>query len=155
MNIQFRLNGKDYNMNVDPAKKLIDFLRDDLGLLGTKEGCGEGECGSCTIIVDGKAVSSCLMLSCQIKDREVMTIEGLAGDVGLDRLQKSFIEKGAVQCGYCTSGMLMSSKALLLENSNPTVDEINTAIEGNLCRCTGYNKIVDAISDAANIVDEK
>lgn len=155
MDIQFRLNGKDYDMSIDPAKKLIDFLRDDLGLLGTKEGCGEGECGSCTIIVDGKAVSSCLMLACQIEDREVMTIEGLAGDAGLDRLQKSFIEKGAVQCGYCTSGMLMSSKALLLENPNPTEDEINRAIEGNLCRCTGYNKIVDAISDAAETDDKQ
>lgn len=148
MQIEFKLNGKDYSMDICPSMRLIDLLRNEMGLIGVKEGCGEGECGSCTVILDNKAVHSCLVLASQIRDREIITVEGLEKDGELDRLQESFIKNGAVQCGYCTPGMLMSAKALLMENPDPTEEEIKMAISGNLCRCTGYNKIVKAIKDA-------
>jgi len=149
MQIQFNLNGKLHRIDVESRKRLVDVLRDDLNLTGTKEGCGEGECGSCTVIIDGKAVNSCLVLACQVRDKEILTVEGLAQNGELDPLQKSFLEQGAVQCGYCTPGMLMSAKALLMKNPNPTEKEIKDAIAGNICRCTGYNKIIAAIKDAA------
>lgn len=150
MQIDFKLNGKEYNLEVSSTLRLVDLLREELGLTGTKEGCGEGECGSCTVIMNGKAVNSCLVLAFQIKGQEILTIEALEKDGQLDKLQHSFIQNGAVQCGYCTPGMLMSAKALLMTHPNPTDEEIKISIAGNLCRCTGYNKIVTAIKEAAD-----
>ncbi|HOI62811.1 MAG TPA: (2Fe-2S)-binding protein [Mesotoga sp.] len=149
MKIDFKVNGRDYSLEVREDMRLLDFLREELKLTGTKEGCGEGECGACTVIIDGKAVNSCLVLVPEIDGREVITVEGLERDGRLHPLQESFIEKGAVQCGFCTPGMLMSAKALLDGNADPSDEEIMEAIEGNLCRCTGYYKIVQAIRDAA------
>jgi carbon-monoxide dehydrogenase small subunit len=151
MLIDFKVNGKSYHLDVCPTMRLLDLLRDELGLIGTKEGCGEGECGSCTVIMDGQAVSSCLVLAPQINGKEIITVEGLAGDRELDLLQQKFIEHSAVECGFCTPGMLMSAKALLMKNPHPTDEEIRTAIAGNLCRCAGYSKIVAAIKDAADL----
>ncbi|SDJ98203.1 (2Fe-2S)-binding protein [Natronincola ferrireducens] len=150
MDMEITINSEKYVLDIDPSKRLIDLLREDLGLTGTKEGCGEGECGACTIIMNGVAVNSCLVFAYQAKNSEIITIEGLAKDEELDILQKSFIKNGAVQCGYCTPGMLMSSKALLMKNPNPTEEEIKIAISGNLCRCTGYTKIVRAVGDKDN-----
>lgn len=149
MKIDFKVNGRDYSLEVREDMRLLDFLREELKLTGTKEGCGEGECGACTVIIDGKAVNSCLVLVPEIDGREVITVEGLERDGRLHPLQESFIEKGAVQCGFCTPGMLMSAKALLDGNADPSDEEIMETIEGNLCRCTGYYKIVQAIRDAA------
>ncbi|EHQ89310.1 (2Fe-2S)-binding protein [Desulfosporosinus youngiae] len=149
MQIEFKVNGKEHTMNVQPTMRLVDLLREELGLTGTKEGCGEGECGSCTVLMNGKAVNSCLVLVPQIRGQEILTIEALEQDGQLDKLQESFINNSAVQCGYCTPGMLMSAKALLMTNPHPTEEDIKTAIAGNLCRCTGYNKIVQAIKEAA------
>lgn len=151
MQIEFKVNGKEHTMHIQPTMRLVDLLREELGLTGTKEGCGAGECGSCTVLMNGKAVNSCLVLAPQINGQEILTIEALEQDGQLDKLQESFIHHGAVQCGYCTPGMLMSAKALLMENPNPTEEEIKTSIAGNLCRCTGYNKIVTAIKEAAAI----
>ncbi|HNS67682.1 MAG TPA: (2Fe-2S)-binding protein [Mesotoga infera] len=149
MKIDFKLNGRDYSLEVRDDMRLLDFLREELKLTGTKEGCGEGECGACTVIIDGKAVNSCLVLAPEIDGKEVITVEGLERDGRLHPLQESFIEKGAIQCGFCTPGMLMSAKALLDRNPDPSDEEIMEAIEGNLCRCTGYYKIVQAIRAAA------
>ena len=149
MQIEFKVNGEEHNMNVSSTMRLVDLLRDELGLMGTKEGCGEGECGACTVILNGKAVNSCLVLTPQIRGQEITTIEALEQDGELDKLQASFINNSAVQCGYCTPGMLLSAKALLMANPHPTEDEIKTSIAGNLCRCTGYNKIIKAIKDVA------
>lgn len=149
MKLITEVNGKKYDLDITPNLRLIDFLRDELGLTGTKEGCGEGECGACTIIIDGVAVNSCMMLAHQIRGKKVFTIESLETDGELDQLQQSFIAKGAVQCGFCTPGMLMSAKALLMRDPDPSGEEIKKALEGNLCRCTGYNKIIDAVQHAA------
>jgi carbon-monoxide dehydrogenase small subunit len=149
MEIEFNVNGRPQRLELEPDLRLIDVLRDVLGLMGVKEGCGEGECGTCTVLMNDKAVCSCLVLASQIQNKNIVTIEGLEKDGELDRLQQSFIEKGAVQCGYCTPGMILSAKGLLMENPNPSRYEITRAIEGNLCRCTGYQKIVEAIEDAA------
>ena len=149
MKIDFKVNGRDYSLEVREDMRLLDFLREELKLTGTKEGCGEGECGACTVIIDGKAVNSCLVLAPEIDGKEVITVEGLERDGRLHPLQESFIEKGAIQCGFCTPGMLMSAKALLDRNPDPSDEEIMEAIEGNLCRCTGYYKIVQAIRAAA------
>lgn len=148
--IRFVLNGRDVDIEIEPNKRLLDMLRDDFKLKGVKEGCGEGECGACTVIVDGKAVTSCTVLAPQVDGSSVITVEGLEKNGELDRLQKAFIDNGAVQCGFCTPGMLLSAKALLDENPNPTEEEIKTAISGNLCRCTGYKKVVEAVKDAAD-----
>lgn len=139
------INGNKIEKEVNPAKRLIDFLREDMLLTGVKEGCSEGECGACTILADGEAVTSCTMFTGQIAGKEIITIEGLEKDGELDELQKSFILAGAVQCGYCIPGMILSCKALLLKNPHPTEVEIRRAIEGNLCRCTGYDKIIRAV----------
>jgi carbon-monoxide dehydrogenase small subunit len=147
--ISFILNGLPMEVTVDPQARLVDVLREELDLTGTKEGCGQGECGACTVLLDGQAVNSCLVLVGQIKGRNVLTIEGLAKDGELDPLQEAFIAEGAVQCGYCTPGMLLSAKALLIQNPLPSEQEIKEAIAGNLCRCTGYVKIVKAIKTAA------
>lgn len=145
MELKLIVNGRKIIKDIDPTKRLLDFLRDDLGLTGVKEGCSEGECGACTIILNNKAVASCSILAGQVYGDEIITIEGLAQNGELDIIQKSFIENGAIQCGFCSPGMILSCKALLMNNPSPTEDEIKRAIEGNLCRCTGYNKIVEAV----------
>lgn len=147
------VNGEKFTGEVPVEMRLIDFLREVLLLTGTKEGCGEGECGACTVIIDGKAVNSCLVMAHQIRDKEVFTIESLENDGELSALQESFVKHGAVQCGYCTPGMLMSSKALLMANKTPNEAEIRKALEGNICRCTGYTTIVDAVKDVGKIGD--
>lgn len=151
MLIHLKVNGINHELDIDPAKRLLDILREDLELTGTKEGCSEGECGACTVIMNGKAVNSCMVLGVQARNKEILTIEYLEKDGELDQLQKSFIKKGAVQCGFCTPGMLMSCKALLMKNPNPTSEDIKRAIEGNLCRCTGYTKIIEAVIDAITV----
>ena len=151
MIVSCRINGNKVNKDIDPSKRLLDFLREDMGLTGVKEGCGEGECGACTVIVDGEAVTSCTMFAGQVMGKEIITIEGLERDGELDRLQKAFIKYGAIQCGFCTPGMILSCKALLMKNKNPTVEEIKRAIEGNLCRCTGYNQIIDAVRSVGEV----
>lgn len=146
--ISFILNGKNVEADVTTAQRLIDLLREEFNLTGTKEGCGVGECGACTIIMNKRAVNSCLVLAAQADGSEITTVEGLAKGENLHPLQKSFIEHGAVQCGFCTPGMLMSSEALLQENPHPTEEEIKDAIAGNLCRCTGYKQIIEAVKEA-------
>jgi len=147
--IQLNVNGTDYDLLVAPNRTLTQTLREDLGLTGTKHGCGVGDCGSCTVLINGAPVNSCLVLAIQADGSKITTIEGLAEGNLLHPLQTSFIEKGAIQCGFCTPGMIMSSKALLDHNDCPTSQEIREALSGNLCRCTGYQKIVEAVSDAA------
>ena len=132
-------------MSVDTRMTLIEAIRDKIGLTGTKEGCSVGECGTCTVLMDGKPIYSCLMLAVDAEGKEILTIEGLADSDGLHPIQKSFIDHGAVQCGFCTPGMILTTTALLDENPNPTEEEIKKAISGNLCRCTGYSKIIEAI----------
>ncbi|HML36141.1 MAG TPA: (2Fe-2S)-binding protein [Bacillota bacterium] len=148
LNITFILNGEEVSMEVDPETTLLTLLREELFLTGTKEGCGSGECGACTVLMDGIAVNSCLVLAPQVNGTEIITIEALEHDGKLDRLQQSFIDNHAVQCGFCTPGMLMSAKALLLKNPHPTEDEIRIALSGNLCRCTGYQNIIKAVEGA-------
>ncbi len=144
--INFMLNNEAVSAEVEPQWTLLYLLREVLGLKGSKEGCGYGECGACTVILDGKAVNSCILPALEAEGRNVTTIEGLASKDGkLSRLQEAFVDQGAVQCGFCTPGMIMSAHALLLENPNPTDEEIKESVEGNLCRCTGYVKIFDAI----------
>lgn len=150
MVINFVLNGKPMTVDVPADRRLLDFIREDLHLTGTKEGCGEGECGACTVVLDGKAVHSCLTLVGQIEGCELLTIEGLEQNGELDAIQKAFIKKSAIQCGFCTSGMVMSAKALLMENPKPTDEEIKRAISGNICRCSGYREIKEAIRAAAD-----
>jgi carbon-monoxide dehydrogenase small subunit len=149
MKITFQINGADREIDAPPMKRLLDVLREDLLLTGTKEGCGEGECGACSVIVDGEVINSCLTPICQTQGARVLTVEGLSRDGRLDPLQQAFLECGAAQCGICTPGMLISARALLDANPHPTRDEIKEAIAGNLCRCTGYIKIIDAIERAA------
>jgi carbon-monoxide dehydrogenase small subunit len=147
--VEILLNGKKTTLEVPSHRLLLDLLRDEIGLTGTKEGCGTGDCGACTVFLNGKPVNSCLVLSGEIDGAELVTIEGLKIGPELHPVQKAFIENGGVQCGYCTSGMLMMVKSLLDENMNPTEEEIRFALSGNLCRCTGYAKIVLAVQDAA------
>ena len=149
MRLNFVLNGEQKTMEVPGEKRLLDFIREDLHLTGTKEGCGEGECGACTVVLNGQAIHSCLAVAGQLEDSELLPIEGLEKNGELDAIQKAFIKKSAVQCGFCTSGMVMSAKALLLHNPNPTQEEINRAIAGNICRCSGYREIREAIHEAA------
>ena len=143
--IEFTLNGQNMAAETAPNKRLIDLLREDLGLTGTKEGCGIGECGACTVLIDGNAVNSCLVLAVQVAGCEVFTVEGLANGDTLHILQENFLKTGAVQCGFCTPGMLLSASALLSQISDPTDEQISEAIAGNLCRCTGYKQIIEAI----------
>ena len=147
--ITVTVNGEDYREEVPAARSLLDFLRDDLALTGTKEGCGEGECGACSVILDGRLVDACLVFAAEADGRRVETIEGLAEGGELHPLQRAFAAAGAAQCGYCTPGMLMACKALLEGNPSPTRDEAAHAIAGNLCRCTGYGTIVQAVMEAA------
>jgi carbon-monoxide dehydrogenase small subunit len=147
--IKLKVNGETYQREVEPRMTLLDFLRNELNLTGTKEGCGEGDCGACTVVVDGAAVNSCIMLAVEAQGRDVLTIEGVAQDGELHPLQKAFIELGAIQCGFCTPGMILSAKTFLETNPSPTEAEVRTAIAGNLCRCTGYDKIVKSILSVA------
>ena len=149
MTLDFYVNDKAVSVIADPGRRLIDILREDLGLTGTKEGCGEGECGACTVLLDGKAANACLVLAIHLAGKKVVTIEGLSVAGELGPLQNAFIDEGAVQCGYCTTGMIMSAKALLMENPEPTEEDIKIAISGNICRCTGYSQIVRAVRGVA------
>lgn len=148
--LRFLLNGREVALDVQPHARLLDALRDYAGLTGTKEGCGEGECGACTVLVDGRAVNSCLYPALEAEGRAVLTVEGLvSAQGGLSELQQAFVEDGGAQCGFCTPGMVMSAAALLSENAAPSDDEIREALVGNLCRCTGYTQIVASIRAAA------
>ena len=147
--ITLSVNGMEHELAVEPNRTLLDVLRYDLELTGTKKGCDVGECGSCTVILNGKPVNACLVLAIQANGAEIITIEGLKPPQGLHPLQQAFVEKGAIQCGFCSPGMLLSASSLLKQNPNPTEEEIRTALSGNLCRCTGYQKIVEAIQSIA------
>ncbi len=149
IDIELTINKKNYKLNIPASWRLLDVLREELGLTGSKEGCGKGECGACTVIMDGRAVNSCLILAGQADGSEITTIEGISLNGKPDPVQKKFVEYGAVQCGFCTPGIIMSVHALLRENPDPTEEEIKRAIAGNLCRCTGYVKIIQAIKEAA------
>ncbi|MEJ5375553.1 MAG: (2Fe-2S)-binding protein [bacterium] len=147
--VHFKLNGREVALEVDPGESVLHVLRERLGLKGAKEGCAMGECGACTVVVDNKAINACLMMAAQLEGRELLTVEGLESPVGLHPLQEAFLEHHAVQCGFCTPGMLMSAYALLMRNPRPTRQEILKALEGNLCRCTGYEQILAAVEAAA------
>ncbi|MGC8659522.1 MAG: (2Fe-2S)-binding protein [Desulfomonilaceae bacterium] len=153
--ISFSVNGDEYSLAIDPWRTLNEVLREDLNLTGTKLGCGTGDCGACTVMVDGRTVSSCLTLAVTVNGKNVTTVEGLApSGESLHPIQEAFIKTGAIQCGFCTAGMEMSALNLLNQNSNPTESEIRSALSGNLCRCTGYNQIVEAVSLAAKNMRE-
>jgi carbon-monoxide dehydrogenase small subunit len=154
MKLSFYVNNRLVQLETDPDRRLLDILREDLSLTGTKEGCAEGECGACTVLLDGEAVHSCLTLAIQLEGRHVVTIEGLSETGELDILQKAFVEEIAIQCGFCTTGMIMSAKALLLKNPTPTEEEIRVALSGNICRCSGYVQIVRAVDRAARELRE-
>lgn len=145
----FTVNGTEHDVIIEPHMLLVDVLRDKLGLTGTKYACGAGDCGACTVLIDGNPTFSCLTLAVTAKGKSIVTIEGLAQGAALHPLQKAFADKGAIQCGFCTPGMLLSAKALLDENPQPTRQEIKQGLAGNLCRCTGYVKIIDAVETAA------
>lgn len=148
--ITLNVNGTDHNITVDTNRTLADVLRYQLGLTGTKQGCGRGNCGTCTVLVNGKAVNSCLVLAVEMVGRNIVTIEGLAHDGKLHPIQEAFIRHGAVQCGYCTPGLILTAKAFLDENPKPSEEEVRSAITGNICRCTGYVKVVKAIMAVAD-----
>ena len=154
MKLSFYVNNRLVQLETDPDRRLLDILREDLSLTGTKEGCAEGECGACTVLLDGEAIHSCLTLAIQLEGRHVVTIEGLSETGELDILQKAFVEEIAIQCGFCTTGMIMSAKALLLKNPTPTEEEIRVALSGNICRCSGYVQIVRAVDRAARELRE-
>ena len=147
--INVTVNQKNYELAVEPNMTLVDMLREELRLTGTKKGCGLGECGACTILLDGQPVSSCVMLAVEAHNRKIVTIEGLETEKGLHPIQQAFVEKGAIQCGFCTSGMVLSAKALLDDHPHPEEQDIRKAISGNLCRCTGYQKIVEAVQSVS------
>jgi len=155
MKITLKVNGRKYTREVVENKNLLHFIREDLGLTGTKEGCGAGECGACTVIMNGRPVNSCLILAVEADGADLQTIEGEAKNGKLSKLQHAFHENYAVQCGFCTPGMIMSAKVLLDSNKKPTVEEIKEAIEGNFCRCTGYQQIIEAIQDATGQLKKK
>jgi carbon-monoxide dehydrogenase small subunit len=147
--IRLKVNGTDHEITVRPYATLLDVLREDLQLTGTKEGCGEGECGACTVIIDGETVNSCIVLAAELEGREITTIEGLAVEGRLHPIQEAFVDTGGLQCGFCTPGMILSAKVLLDQNPNPTDEEIKKGLQGNFCRCTGYTKIIESIKVAA------
>ncbi|MBA7560017.1 Carbon monoxide dehydrogenase small chain [subsurface metagenome] len=153
--IKLKVNGSEEEVVVEPWWSLARVLRDELNLTGTKIGCGEGDCGACTVLIDGKAVKSCIYLAMKARGKDIVTIEGLKGENGeLDPLQQAFIEHFAVQCGYCTPGMIITAKALQIENSDPTEEEVKKALDGNLCRCTGYAKIIEAVLAAKDRIKQ-
>ena len=152
--IELTVNGIVHSVAAEPRRTLLEVLREDLGYIGTKRACDTGECGACTVIIDGRAVLACLTLAVEAQGRKIATIEGLSNGEGLDPLQQSFVDCGAIQCGFCSPGMILSAKALLNENPQPSREEIRKAIGGNLCRCTGYSKIVEAIEAAAKAAFE-
>jgi carbon-monoxide dehydrogenase small subunit len=151
--IKLKVNGEVFELSVEARKTLVQVLREDLHLMGTKIGCNVGDCGACTVLLDGIAVLSCLTLAVEAQNKDITTIEGLAMEDKLDPLQRAFIDHGAIQCGFCTPGVILSAKGLLHENAKPTREEIKEAIGGNLCRCTGYVKIIDAIEAVAQEID--
>jgi carbon-monoxide dehydrogenase small subunit len=154
--ISFRLNNDDFSLEVQDHWTLLHLLREELGLTGTKEGCGSGECGACTVIIDGSAINACLYFAAEIDGKNVLTIEGLAAPDGtLHPLQQAFVEKGGIQCGFCSPGMILAAKALLDENPNPSEEEIKHALAGNLCRCTGYAQIIDSVKSVCTQTDDK
>jgi carbon-monoxide dehydrogenase small subunit len=156
MPVSFSVNGEDVDLYVNPNRTLLEVLREDLELIGTKEGCGEGVCGSCTVLWNGSPIRSCLTLAAEVQGTEIVTVEGLRRSDGtLDPLQQAFIDHGAIQCGFCTPGMLMTARAFLNQKSAPDEVAVREAIGGNVCRCTGYTKIVEAIMAAAGKVQEK
>jgi len=155
MKISFTVNGRAVERDVREDERLLDLIRDDLQLTGAKEGCGEGECGACTVLIGGKAITSCLVLAPQVDGKDVLTVEGLAPGKELHPIQRAFVEKGAVQCGFCTPGFIMSTYALLISNADPSDEQIMAALEGNLCRCTGYAKILDAVRYAAGLMRQE
>jgi len=144
-----KVNGEACELLIKPSATLLDVLREDLGLTGSKEGCGEGECGACTVIMDGRAVNSCIVLAAEAEGKEVTTIEGLADGEHLHPIQQAFVDMGGLQCGFCTPGMILAAKVLLDVNQNPTDEEIRKGLEGNFCRCTGYTKIIESVKVAA------
>jgi len=150
IDVAFTVNGETVHLAVSPDASLLDALREDLELTGTKQGCGEGECGACSVLLNEKVVNSCLVLAVECAGAEVLTIEGLGRLGKLHPLQEAFVQNGAVQCGFCTPGMVMAAYALLKENPSPSEADVRRALEGNLCRCTGYRKIIDAVLAAAN-----
>jgi carbon-monoxide dehydrogenase small subunit len=150
--IQLQVNGFAYDLLIEPHWTLLSVLREVIGLTGTKEGCGKGECGACTVIIDGEATLACLVLAIQAQGKDILTIEGLAQEGQLDVLQDAFVQYGAIQCGYCTPGMIMTARAFLNKNTLPSEEEIKKALSGNLCRCTGYLKIIEAVKKAS--IDE-
>ena len=145
LSIQLKVNGDLHTVQIDPAETLLHVLREKLGLTGTKEGCGDGDCGACTILVDGKSVNSCIYPAIQADGREILTVEGVEKSPKLSAIQKAFVDHGAVQCGFCSPGMIMATCALLDENPTPTEEEIRRGLSGNICRCTGYQAMVDAV----------
>jgi carbon-monoxide dehydrogenase small subunit len=153
--IRLTVNNQECELAVEPNLTLLDLLRYRLELTGTKKGCDEGDCGACAVIMNGKAVSSCLVLAVQANGKEILTIEGMETEEGIHPIQQAFIDNGAIQCGYCTPGMILSAKALLDRNPHPSEEEIRTAISGNLCRCTGYQKIVEAVEEASAKTSER
>ncbi len=153
--ITLRVNDEEYSTFIEPHWTLLEVLRERLDLTGTREGCGEGACGSCTVLIDGKPVRACLTLALEAENTDITTIEGLGAHGELDRLQQAFVDHGAVQCGFCTSGMIMAAKGLLIADPHADEPAIRRGISGNICRCTGYAKIVEAISSATNRTDEK
>jgi carbon-monoxide dehydrogenase small subunit len=152
--LQLTLNGRLVQATIEPHLTLLEFIRDSLGLTGTKEGCSTGHCGACTVLADGEPVSSCLMLAAEADGRQILTVEGLAGNGHLHPVQKAFVARGGLQCGFCTPGMMLSAVALLGRNPRPSDAEIRMALVGNLCRCTGYQKIVEAVQEAAVEMDD-
>jgi carbon-monoxide dehydrogenase small subunit len=150
MPVTLKVNGESYDLMIAPYRTLLDVLREEIQLTGTKKGCDVGDCGACTVLLDGKPVNSCLVLAATAQDAEIMTIEGLAQKGKLHPLQEAFVKEGAVQCGFCTPGILISLKALLDKNPTPTMEEVKTAMAGNLCRCTGYSKIFKAVETATS-----
>ncbi len=148
--ISLRINGSDVQVNVEAHHTLLSVLRDDLDITGPKECCGVGECGACTVLLDGRAVNSCLVLAVEADGSEITTIEGLGGEDGLSSMQQAFVDAGAVQCGFCTPGMIMAAQYLINNNPHPTEEEVRGALAGNLCRCTGYARIIEAVLSVAN-----
>jgi carbon-monoxide dehydrogenase small subunit len=150
-----KVNGTNYRLSIEPRRTLLEVLRENLGLTGTKKSCNEGNCGACTVLLEGRPVASCLVLAIDAQGKEILTIEGLSEGEKLHPIQEAFLKHGAIQCGFCTPGMVMSAKALLDENPEPTTTEIRKAISGNLCRCTGYQHIVDSILAASKTMQKK